>query len=130
MFLYSLLALWFLIDMSIWFVYFSVVCYYIYISVFCDLYINLTLILLEQKVISLCHQYRARPACTFVQSVDILNNDNGQKKGRWIIPFKKFMLLTIIKHFKLFTCFYNYHRIHFNQIALKIKLSFSKIILP
>ena len=28
----------------------------------------LTLILLETKVTSLCHQYRARPACTFLQS--------------------------------------------------------------
>ena len=28
----------------------------------------LTLILLEQKVISLCHQYRVRPASTSVQS--------------------------------------------------------------
>ena len=33
----------------------------------------LTLILMELKVISLCHHYRARPVCTFVQSDLILN---------------------------------------------------------
>ena len=33
-----------------------------------DLYWVLTLILPTLKVFSLCHQHRARPACTFVQS--------------------------------------------------------------
>ena len=32
----------------------------------------LTLILLEPKVISLCHHYRARPACTSVQSDQVI----------------------------------------------------------
>ena len=64
-----------------------------------------TLILLEHKVICLCHQYRARPACTFVQSDQALycwlTNSiflillslkmitDSSKNGRWIIPFKR-----------------------------------------
>ena len=37
------------------------------------------LFLLESKVISLCHQYRARPACTSMHSDQFLSkNDNGQ----------------------------------------------------
>ena len=60
---------------------------------------QVTLILLEAKVISLCHQYRTRPACTSYtvgwptssSHLDISINDNGQfLSWRWIIPFKKF----------------------------------------
>ena len=72
----------------------------------------LTLILSELKVVSLCHQYRARQACTSVQSdqtlyykngwpsssshLDIPKNDNGQfPKWKWYIPFKKFSRLRV-----------------------------------
>ena len=66
----------------------------------------LTLILLEPKAISLCHQYSARPACTFVQSdqalycylttfqvlvlISLKMIMGSSKNGRWIIPFNKF----------------------------------------
>ena len=60
---------------------------------------SLTLILLELIVISLCHQYRARPACTSMRYdqalycwlilistlycyIDIPKNDNGQFQKR------------------------------------------------
>ena len=73
----------------------------------------LTLILLEPKAISLCHQYSARPACTSMQSDQdetILLADQLQrfhpdipkiiidssKNGRWIIPFKKFNKLRVM----------------------------------
>ena len=74
-------------------------------------WIVLTLILLELKVISLCHQHRARPACTAGQSdqtlyywllwtsnsyLGIPKIDNGQfRNGRWIIPCKKFSRLRV-----------------------------------
>ena len=73
----------------------------------------LTLIMLDRKVISLCHQYRARPACTSVQSdiqaglvlYSLLTNfspviflkltmDNS-KSGRWITAFKKCIKLRV-----------------------------------
>ena len=66
----------------------------------------LTLILLESKMVSLCHQYRARPACTSARSDQalycwptlsshlynpkmIMNYGNFQKKGRLIIHWVK-----------------------------------------
>ena len=39
--------------------------WYMYVRTYWDISF---LTLLEQKVISLSHKYRARPACTFVQS--------------------------------------------------------------
>ena len=74
---------------------------------------SLTLILLEPKVISVCQQYRARPACTSVQSDLVLYRwmsnfqassflnipkmikDSSSKNGRWIIPFKRFGRLRV-----------------------------------
>ena len=50
-------------------------------------------ILLELKVISFCHQYRARLACTSVQSDQALYCCLFPKIGRWFIPFKKFSRL-------------------------------------
>ena len=62
---------------------------------------TLTLILLEPKVISLCHQYWVRPACISVQLnlalYSCLTNfkmDNS-KNGKLIIPFKKFSRLRV-----------------------------------
>ena len=61
----------------------------------------LTFILLEPKVISLCHQFRARPACTSVQSdqlpitvdwptsswhLNILRTGNGQCQ-KWKVDY-------------------------------------------
>ena len=85
----------------------------------CNMYLSikpctcmLTLILLTPKVNSLCHQYRARLACTPVQSdrlytvswptfsfhLDFPKSDNGkfQNIGR-IIPFKKFGMVRVKK---------------------------------
>ena len=70
--------------------------------VFFPCHLNFTL--LELKVISLCHQFRARPAYTplhFNQAlywwltniIDMSKNDNGEfQNERWIIPFKKLRL--------------------------------------
>jgi hypothetical protein len=59
---------------------------------------NLTFKVLELKALSLCHRYRARPACTSVQSdqalycwltklkniqIGISKIDNGQSKKIW-----------------------------------------------
>ena len=71
----------------------------------------LTLILLKPKVISLCHHYTARPACTSIQSDQTLywwlTNlkvftwiswkmlMESAKNGKWIIPFKKLSRLRI-----------------------------------
>ena len=66
-------------------------------------------LLLPKKSQSLCHQYRAGPACTSVTRLytvgwltlfymysDIPKNDNGQfKTGSWIIQFKKFNSLRV-----------------------------------
>ena len=67
------------------------------------------LILLEPKVISLCHHHRARPPCTSMQSeqalycwltkftfiyIDIPKNDNGQIK-KMANKFQKFIRLMI-----------------------------------
>ena len=61
----------------------------------------LTFILLELKVIGHCHQYRARPACTYVQfdqalycwltnfkfsTFDILKTDNGEFQ-KWMADY-------------------------------------------
>ena len=59
----------------------------------------LTLILLEPKMFNLCHQYRAKPTCTSVQSdlalycwmanyklVSLKMTMDSSKNGRWIIP--------------------------------------------
>ena len=72
----------------------------------------LTLILLKPKVISLCHHYTARPACTSVQSDQTLywwlTNlkvftwksllkmiMDRSKNGKWIIPFKELSRLRV-----------------------------------
>ena len=63
----------------------------------------LTLILLELKVISLRHLYRARPACTscsltrfYTVGWPTLNSHRGISKNvRWIILFKKFSRLRV-----------------------------------
>ena len=73
----------------------------------------LTIILLESKVISLCHHNRARPACTSVQSDQALyciladqlkililifpkNNNDSSKNGDWNISFfKEFCRLRV-----------------------------------
>ena len=59
---------------------------------------SLTLFLLKPKVISLCHQYRARPACTYCSltrlytvgwtsfHLDIPKNDNGQCQN-WEVDY-------------------------------------------
>ena len=73
--------------------------------------LNLTLISLKPKVINLCHQYRARPTCTSMQSDQALYSVNwpssnshfdtskmkmySAKNGRWIIQFKKFGRLRV-----------------------------------
>ena len=82
------------------------------LEVFLQMYekVLFTLILSEPKVISLCHQYRARWACTSMQSDQALYcwlinlkfsfwyplYDNRQfQNWRWIIPFKKFSRLRV-----------------------------------
>ena len=68
----------------------------------------LTLILAKQRVISLCHQYKARPACTSMQSdqalllycwltnIDITKMKMDIAKNvRSIIPFKKYERLRV-----------------------------------
>ena len=73
-------------------------------------YWHLTLIPPKSKVISPCHQYRARPACTSVKSdqalyccltnfqvlilIPLNMIKDGSKNVRWIIPFKKFGLIS------------------------------------
>ena len=53
-----------------------------------DKLIHLTLILLELKVVSLCHQYRVRPACTSVQSNQALHMLADQLHVLILIPLK------------------------------------------
>ena len=74
----------------------------------------LTLILPTPKVISLwCHQYRARPTCTSVQCdqalycwptsswyqvlilISLKMIMDSAKNWRWIIPFKKFGMVSV-----------------------------------
>ena len=66
----------------------------------------LTLTLLVPKMINICHQYRARPTCTFVQSdkvlciillADYLDVPKMimESSKRWIIPFKKFGMVSV-----------------------------------
>ena len=71
----------------------------------------LTLILPTSKVISLCHQYWARPACTSMQSdqdlyywptqlqvfilISLKMIMHSAKNGRWIMPFKKFGMIRV-----------------------------------
>ena len=50
-------------------------------------YVILTLILPTLKVISLCHQYRARPECTSMQS--------DQALYCWLTNFKVFILISL-----------------------------------
>ena len=71
----------------------------------------LTLIHLEVKVISLCHQHRARPSCTsmhsnqflycwlinFLIKISLKMIMDRSKNGRWIIPFQKFSRLRVKK---------------------------------
>ena len=73
----------------------------------------LTRILLETSVVSICHQHRARIAgpVRAVWPVSILFTDQhlsfhldipkmlmeDSKNGRWIIPFRKFNKLRVIK---------------------------------
>ena len=47
----------------------------------------LTLILLELIVVGLCHQYRARPACTSVQSDQVLYC--------WLTNFQNLILISL-----------------------------------
>ena len=84
----------------------------------------LTLTLLEPKVISLCHQNRARPASTSMQSNQALYwycwLYNEQvfflKKWRWTSPFKKFSRLRVkptkqSSFVLLYYFFFCYHQI-------------------
>ena len=73
--------------------------------------LGLTLILPTPKVISLCYLYRARPACTSVQSdqalycwltnfkvfplISLKMIMESSINARWIIPFKKFGMVTV-----------------------------------
>ena len=82
-----------------------------------DLNSKLTLILLEPKLISLCHQYRA---CMPVQSdqalllladhlqvlvlISIKIIMDSSKNGRWIIPFMKFSRLRVNQKLLLTIC--------------------------
>ena len=79
----------------------------------------LTLILPNPKVTSLCHQYRARPACTSGQSDQAIYTVGRQtscfyldmpkiimdssKNVRWIIPFKEFGMVGL-KGKNIFAC--------------------------
>ena len=78
------------------------------------------LIQLEVKAVSLCHQYRASPACTYPCSanrfctagwptsschLDIPTNDNGQfQNWRFIIQYKKFSSILRVKNLLLIYC--------------------------
>ena len=79
------------------------------------LQILLTLIPLEPKVISLSHQYRARPACISVQSdqavycsptlsshndIRKMKMDSSKNEQKWNIQFKKFSSLRVNSIFK------------------------------
>ena len=78
------------------------------VSVLFDILLTLNFILLEPRVISLCHQYKAMPACTSMLNqfeVFILISPKmimgSSKNGRWIIPLKKFSWIRVSSLFHL-----------------------------
>ena len=105
---------------------------------------TLTLILLEPKVISLCHQYRAKPACTSMQSdrlyqLQVLTLKmimDSPKNGRRNILFKKFNKLRV-KSFHIHLClqrFSQYCSIYTIHVVVKkekliVRSAISKITL-
>ena len=81
-----------------------------------EVFISLNLILLKPKVISLCHQYKARPDFTSGQSdqalycwllifLSLKMIMNNSKIERWNISFKKFSRLRVnIQMYSRYTC--------------------------
>ena len=107
----------------------------------------LTLILPTPKVINLCHQYRARPACTDVQSDHALYcwltncqsfilislnmiMDSAKNVGI-IISFKKFGMVRVniniammsIWFVRIYMCIITYNNILYKKITLFILLN-------
>ena len=85
----------------------NVIQYFMIFECIIVVFYTLTLILPKTKVISICHQYGARPACTSMQYdqplccwltvglISLKMITDSSKNGRWIIPFKKFIRLRV-----------------------------------